>query len=182
MKNWLCRIHAKLKNGKVVSSTERFNDKASLPKHLNALMDSGLYLSCGASIRWVVEPMPPIFPEQCRCAHKPCRCKRHPESGLVYVTLESSYNRIKAESKLHGAHIVRTDEVYDPCPNCNGAGGILRQSGRSEEADSPPVQQAQPVHSFCVHGTKLGKCYKCKLEAMCRAQSAVVVEEEHRCC
>lgn len=78
MKNWLCSIHARLKNGKVVSSTERFNDKASLPKHLNALMDSGLYLSCGASIRWDVEPMTPFFTEQCRCAHKPCRCKRYP--------------------------------------------------------------------------------------------------------
>lgn len=181
---WLCHIHMKLKSGKVVSSKERFKLKSMLTTHLNQLMDTGKYLSCGASIKWTTKPMPPIFPEQCRCAHNPCRCKRHPDNGLIYapVTLESHYSRVKAKSKLHGAHIVRTDEVYDPCPNCNGAGGILRQSGRSEEADSPPVQQAQPVHSFCVHGTKLGKCYKCKLEAMCRAQSAVVVEEEHRCC
>lgn len=155
MKNWLCRIHAKLKNGKVVSSTERFNDKASLPKHLNALMDSGLYLSCGASIRWSAEPMPPIFPEQCRCDHKPCRCKRHPESGLIYVTLESNYRRIKAESKLHCPDIVRAAVIYDPCPTCDGTGGIRRLAGRSEEVDSPSVQQTQSVQHCGEHGACL---------------------------
>lgn len=154
---WLCHIHMKLKSGKVVSSKERFKLKSMLTTHLNKLMDTGKYLSCGASIKWTTKPMPPIFPEQCRCAHNPCRCKRHPDNGLIYVpvTLESHYSRVKTESKLHGAHIVRTAKIFDPCPTCNGTGGILRQSGGSSEVDSPSFQQAQSVQHCGEHGACL---------------------------
>lgn len=171
---WLTKVRAKTHGGKIVTSDHRFKQKAEIGQYLNRIMDTGKYMSCGASTKWVEEPddddvLPSVF-------------KSNYERRKFYESLQSHRNRTSSELKLPSPNIVCEASIFDPCVHCDGTGGVVRHTGRGTKINPAPLQQTQPVHSICIHGTKHGKCYKCRLEVLISRAESTVDDEEHRCC
>ena len=169
---WVCTIHAKKHNGQIVTTKERFKVKQMLSACMNKLMETGDYVSMGATVCWTEKPEP--------------RPTNIDGQEIHYVTsLESCSRRTPPEPAFHTYQQLRSFEFLTELGqcrvHCNSACGMVQYARRSSQADPAPLQQTQPVHSICIHGTKLGKCYKCRLEVLIsRAESTV--DEEHRCC
>lgn len=140
---WLTKVRAKTHGGKIVTSDHRFKQKAEIGQYLNRIMDTGKYMSCGASTKWVEEPddddvLPSVF-------------KSNYERRKFYESLQSHHNRTSSRTpKLPSPNIVCEASIFDPCVHCDGTGGVVRHTGRGTKINPSPLQQASPTH-FCSH-------------------------------
>lgn len=162
---WLTKVSAKTHGGKIVTSDHRFKQKAEIGQYINRIMDTGKYVSCGASTKWVEGPGGDVLPSV---------FKSNYERRKFYESLQSRSDRTSSELKLQSPNTVCEASIFDTCVHCDGTGGVRRHSRGSSEANTPEVQQAQPVHCFSHYGACL-EVPGCRQQPNYRAQPPAVI-------